>query len=165
MINFGRVILLVITFIAFNAMAVNRGEPVPALELAAWQDANPAINLQGLHGKILYIDFWASWCVPCKKSFPFMNTLREKYSAEELQILAINMDEYRADAEKFLKNTPALFTLLQGNAEVAKAFDIPGLPTAYLIDINGMIVARHTGFNKKSAKKTIQQIEFLLAKD
>lgn len=146
-------------------MAVNRGEPVPALELAAWQDTNPAINLQGLHGKILYIDFWASWCVPCKKSFPFMNTLREKYSAEELQILAINMDEYRADADKFLKTKPALFTLLQGNTETAKAFDIPGLPTAYLVDINGMVVARHTGFNIKSASKTIKQIDFLLAKD
>ena len=92
-----------------------------------------------------------------------MNELRNKYHSDELEIVAINMDEYREDAEKFLTKHPALFTILTGNAETAKAFEIPGLPTAYLVNQQGVIMSRHIGFNKKSPEKTIKRINFLLA--
>jgi thiol-disulfide isomerase/thioredoxin len=155
--------MLILCLVTFNVAALERGDQVPPVSLIKWNSDNSLVDLQKLQGKVLYIDFWASWCIPCKKSFPMMNELRNKYHSGELEIVAINMDEYREDAEKFLIKYPALFTILAGNAETAKAFDIPGLPTAYLVNQQGVIMSRHIGFNKKSSEKTIKQIDFLLA--
>jgi thiol-disulfide isomerase/thioredoxin len=156
-------ILLILCLGTFNLSALERGDPLPPVTLIKWNSDKLLVDLQKFQGKVLYIDFWASWCIPCKKSFPMMNELRNKYHSDELEIVAINMDEYREDAEKFLTKHPALFTILTGNAETAKAFEIPGLPTAYLVNQQGVIMSRHIGFNKKSPEKTIKRINFLLA--
>ncbi|MFQ3236124.1 MAG: thiol-disulfide isomerase/thioredoxin [Paraglaciecola sp.] len=161
--RYWNITLLVIYLNAFNVVAVEKGEQLPLLTLTAWNNDHVVVDLQKLKGKVLYIDFWASWCIPCKKSFPMMNELRNKYSSAELEIVAINMDEYRKDAEKFLTKHPALFTVVTGNAEAANTFNIPGLPTAYLVNQQGYIMSRHIGFNKKTSEKTIKQIDFLLA--
>jgi thiol-disulfide isomerase/thioredoxin len=149
-------------FISLTTKALEPGELSPEVSLLSFNNGIIS-NLSDYQGKLIYIDFWASWCGPCKKSFPFMEQLHQDFATKGLQIVAINMDENRADAETFLKNYPAEFRLYTGNAEVAKKFDVSGLPIGYLIDRNGVVVARHIGFSDKKSKKLIAQITFLLA--
>lgn len=121
------------------------------------------ISTSALQGKVLYLDFWASWCKPCKKSFPFMNELHNQYPADQFAIVAINMDEYPADAEKFLKEIPAEFTIYTNESNtLATSLELPGLPVAFVIGKDGEIKGRHIGFNDRKKSKKIQQIDYLL---
>src|SRR5215472_3824919 len=72
----------------------------------------PALDLAQYKGKVVYLDFWASWCKPCRQSFPWMNAMEKKYSADGLVIVAVDLDEQRADADKFLKQRPADFDIV-----------------------------------------------------
>lgn len=122
-------------------------------------------SMEQLQGKVLYVDFWASWCVPCKKSFPFMNELTKQYPSDKFQVVAINMDETKADAEKFLKSYPAQFTVFTNpDNKLAKTLQLPGLPMAYIVDAQGEIVAKHAGFNDNKKAKKIKQIKYLMEK-
>lgn len=135
---------------------------LPQAELTDFK-SGAAVNTSELQGKVIYLDFWASWCKPCKKSFPFMNEITEKYDADKFQVVAINMDEFRKDAEKFLQEVPANFTIYQDNTkELAKNLDLPGLPVAFIVNANGEVVARHIGFNDRKKQKKLQQLDYLL---
>jgi cytochrome c biogenesis protein CcmG/thiol:disulfide interchange protein DsbE len=158
-----RYLFLLSLIMSGMAHGLEKNQPLPPVQLVTWENNTVDIDVTDLKGQVLYIDFWASWCIPCKKSFPFMNELHKTFAEQGLQVLAVNMDENRADAEKFLLRYPAQFSIIQGNSELAKQFAIPGLPAAYLVDKNGIVVAKHMGFNDKSAKKTSAQITYLLA--
>lgn len=121
------------------------------------------VTVDKLNGKVLYLDFWASWCKPCKKSFPFMNELTETYPEDSFQVIAINMDEKKEDAQEFLNKLPAEFGIyLNPENTLATALEVPGLPVAYIIDKKGNIVARHIGFNDRKKAKKHKQISYLL---
>jgi cytochrome c biogenesis protein CcmG/thiol:disulfide interchange protein DsbE len=121
------------------------------------------ITLSHLKGKVVYLDFWASWCGPCRQSFPWLNELRAKNSPEDLQIIAVNLDSDQALAKKFLSKLPANFTVAYDpKGTVAEAYQLPGMPTSFLIDRNGLVVSRHIGFLKQDSEKLAQQIQYLL---
>lgn len=121
------------------------------------------ISLERFKGKVLYVDFWASWCAPCKKSFPFMNDISKTYPSDKFQVIAVNMDETRSHAEKFLKNYPANFTVFTNpDNKLAKTLQLPGLPIAYIVNAQGEIVARHAGFNDSKKTKKIKQLNLLM---
>ncbi len=92
------------------ACAVALGEAAPAFALP--NAAGQNVDLDKLRGSVVYVDFWASWCGPCKRSFPWMNEMTRKYGPKGLTIVAINVDKKREDAEKFLKVAPAEFTVV-----------------------------------------------------
>src|SRR5579863_797355 len=71
--------------------------------------AAPDLDLNQYHGKVVYLDFWASWCKPCRQSFPWMNRMLDMYGDKGLVIIAVNLDEDRKDADRFLKEVPAKF--------------------------------------------------------
>lgn len=107
------------------------------------------LNLDKYSGQVVYVDFWASWCIPCKKSFPWMNEMHQKYKDQGLKIIAINVDEDSADADKFLADTPAEFTILRDpEGKLAEQFKLVGMPTSLLFDTQGKLVSRHVGFKK-----------------
>ena len=109
-----------------------------------------------LKGRLVYIDFWASWCVPCKQSFPWMNEMHAKYAGRGLHVLAINVDAKRADAEKFLTQVPAKFQVaFDSSGETPKQFAVKSMPSSYLIDGDGRAVYVHAGF-RESDKNTIE---------
>ena len=93
-----------------EALAVRAGEPAPAFTLAT--SRGDAIDLAGLRGRVVYVDFWASWCTPCRRSFPWMNALHARYGSEGLAIVGINVDKRRADADRFLADVPAAFAIV-----------------------------------------------------
>ena len=129
-----------------NALALNVGDTAPSFTLPTSTPA-AAVDLAKLKGKIVYVDFWASWCGPCKQSFPWMNDMQAKYAARGLVIVAINVDAKQADAERFLATTPAKFTVAyDAKGQTPKQFDVKAMPTSYLIDGEGKVLLIHAGF-------------------
>jgi thiol-disulfide isomerase/thioredoxin len=109
-------------------------------------DAFPPI--QGIHtGRVTLVDFWASWCGPCKASFPAMQRLFHEYKGKGFEIVAISVDENEEDMQQFLQDHPVDFRVLhdEGQKLVSKV-DIPAMPTSFLLDKRGRVVSVHEGF-------------------
>ena len=108
------------------------------------------LQLEQYQGKVVVVDFWASWCVPCRRSFPWMNDMQAKYGDQGLVVIAVNVDRERAAAEEFLAEVPADFRIHYDNdGVVAEAFGVEAMPSSYVIGRDGEIVARHLGFKVK----------------
>ncbi len=94
-----------------------------------------------------WVDFWASWCAPCKLAFPWMNQMHERHAAGGLRIVAINLDKREADAQRFLQQVPALFALaFDPEAATAKAMQVQTMPSSFLMTPDRRIVLAHRGF-------------------
>jgi thiol-disulfide isomerase/thioredoxin len=117
-----------------------------------------------IKGKVVLIDFWASWCEPCKQSFPVMEGLHKRYSDRGLVIVAINLDEKRPDMEAFLKKNAASFTVMRDpNQKLVDQTGIATMPSSFLIDRDGKVRFTHTGFRgAETSKKYEEEIESLL---
>ena len=104
-------------------------------------------DLKYYKNKVVYVDFWASWCVPCRKSFPWMNKIRQQYSDDQLVIIAVNLDKKRELADSFLKEYPATFDIYYDpKSLLAKKYQIKGMPSSIIFNKNGKPVFAHTGF-------------------
>jgi len=124
---------------------------------------NKTINLQKLKGKVVYLDFWASWCVPCRKSFPWMNDMHSRYSGKDFSIVAVNLDSSRSDALKFLKNLPAKFDIAYDpDGKVASKYKLKVMPSSYLIDKNGALVLAHKGYREDDSNEIEKKIQKLI---
>jgi len=135
--------------LAGRAPATSAGAAAPDFSLATRKGT---ATLAALHGKVVYVDFWASWCGPCAKSFPWLKAMHEQYAAKGLAIVAINLDKDRDKAEAFLAGHPAPFTVaFDPQGKTAEAYQVAGMPSSYLIDATGKIVLVHAGFEPKDA--------------
>lgn len=120
-------------------------------------------NLSQYQGKVVYLDFWASWCKPCQKSFPWMNQLQKKLPADKFQVVTINVDEQSADMHDFLKKVPAEFDIFHDpNGQLAAKFELEGMPTSFLIDKSGKLVKKHIGFQQEDIRSYETEIKDLL---
>jgi thiol-disulfide isomerase/thioredoxin len=127
--------------------------------------AAPPAALQPIEGKVIWVDFWASWCVPCRRSFPWLNTMHEKYGPQGLQIIAVNLDKDRALADGFLKEVPAKFALRFDPAgDLAKQFKVQTMPSSFLLDTDGNVLVQHSGFRTADAAEYEDGIKNALAK-
>lgn len=125
---------------------------------------NQSASLQQFQGKVLLVDFWASWCSICAQSFPFLNTLHQRYQAKGLQIVGINVDEKPGDAQHFLSKHPANFIVANNVAQdCARDFDVKAMPSSYLIDRHGVVRYIHLGFRAGEVKQLHSMVEQLLA--
>jgi thiol-disulfide isomerase/thioredoxin len=122
-----------------------------------------SINLQEYRGKVVYLDFWASWCTPCRKSFPWMNALHKRYAKDGLVVLAVNLDENKQEVGRFLDKYPAEFTVaFDPEGKIAELYQLKGMPSSYLIDKQGNIVMSHIGFRHDDAAQLEKHIKNLL---
>lgn len=127
-------------------------------------EAAPPQGLEPVTGKVVWVDFWASWCVPCRRSFPWMNTMHRKYGRDGLQIIGVNLDKDRVLADGFLAEVPAEFTLRFDPAgALAKQFAVQAMPSSYLLDADGNVVASHFGFRSADTADYERAIEAALA--
>ncbi len=139
--------LLALSLFVVNSHAQEAGKTATDFELL--NTKQESVKLSAYKGKIVYLDFWASWCVPCRETFPFMNQLKEKYGKDGLEVVAVNIDAKRPDADKFLAQIPADFTVLfDPKRIVAKIYALKGMPTSFLIDRSGNVISTHLGFQK-----------------
>jgi cytochrome c biogenesis protein CcmG/thiol:disulfide interchange protein DsbE len=134
-------------------------QPVHA-ELKSQPMLKNYIDSAEYQGKWVYLDFWASWCAPCKASFPFMNRLQSKFQAGNFTVLAINVDENTADAKGFLSEHQANFPVVfDAQGKLPQAFNVQVMPTSYLINPSGEIVWQHHGFLEKDIKTIVSIIQ------
>jgi len=141
--------------------ALDAGAAAPNLELPGTK-AN--VNLAEMKGKVVYVDFWASWCKPCKQSFPFLNELQAKYQAKGLQIVGVNVDAKREDADGFLAETPAQFAIgFDTKGESAKRFDVKAMPSSVIVGRDGKVLAVHRGFKPEDRAEIERLITTALA--
>lgn len=146
-----------------SSHSANKGDQAtsPPLQLLENNKPGKAVAIDNYRGKLIYLDFWASWCGPCRKSLPILNEIRSQYSSQGFEVIAVNVDEKLADALKFLEKYPVDYPiLLDPKGSMPQAYKIPGMPTAYLIDEQGTIIYKHVGFKTKDRKK----IETLISK-
>lgn len=130
--------------LAGPALALDSGAASPALELPGPQGN---VSLAGMKGQVVYVDFWASWCKPCKQSFPFLNEMQAKYGAKGFKVVGVNVDARREDAEGFLAETPAQFAIgFDSKGESARRFDVKAMPSSVLVGRDGKVIAVHRGF-------------------
>ncbi len=121
------------------------------------------LDLKNHHGKVVYLDFWASWCKPCQRSFPWMNSLLARYPSEAFTIVTINLDAESEAMHHFLGKVKADFDIYHDpSGQIAEQFKIEGMPTSYLIDASGKVVKKHIGFYTKQVGKYEREIEELL---
>ena len=112
--------------------------------------ADSALNLSNYNGKVVIVDFWASWCVPCRRSFPWMNAMQDKYAADGLVIIAVNLDRNAEDAARFLEKYPANFEIVYDpEGALAKEYGVEVMPSSIIIGRNGDSYERHAGFKVK----------------
>lgn len=138
-----------------SVWAVEAGKPLPDLGLA---------EVQKTKGQYIYIDYWASWCGPCRQSFPWMNALQAKLGSKGLKVVAVNVDAKRADADKFLTHTPAQFTIAYDpQGESAKKLAIKTMPTSMLVSPEGRVLFVHSGFRTEETGQLETKIAAAMA--
>jgi len=107
---------------------------------------NP-LEIQDYAGRVLLVDFWASWCGPCRLSMPWLNQINTRYSGRGLEIVGVNVDEDTANARAFLDTFPANFDIIYDpEGRYARYFALQAMPTSILFDRNGEEISRHNGF-------------------
>jgi len=118
------------------------------------------VSLEALRGRLVYVDFWASWCAPCQASFPWLQAMHDRYASKGLTIVAINLDKFRDAADEFLRLHPAPFLVaFDPTGGTAAAYDVGAMPSSYLIDPAGGILHVQPGFDARKTEKLEKLIE------
>jgi len=154
---------LIFVFFGQTIYAVETNQSAPDCALSGIND-NQAYAINQYKGKVIYVDFWASWCSPCAQSFPFMNNLSSTLKDRGLQIVGVNLDDNKDDALAFLTKYQAKFLVtIDKKQQCARDFDVQGMPASYLIDRKGVVRHIHLGFREDEAKDLQLLVEQLLA--
>jgi thiol-disulfide isomerase/thioredoxin len=143
---------------------IHRSLLCTALLLIGPANADAAVDLALYSGQVVYLDFWASWCAPCRQSFPWMQALKDTYQRQGLAVVAINLDHDRADAEQFLQRFhPDFAVQFDPQGTFAERFNVAGMPTSVIIDRHGVARFTHIGFRPADREASEQELRGLLA--
>lgn len=151
--------LIVTIFLSINS-PVWSATDAPPIKLPG---LDQEVSLEKLIGKVVYLDFWASWCKPCLKSFPWMKEIKDKYADLGLEILAVNLDKDRKLADEFIDRVEVNFLIgFDPQGDTATSYQLRGMPSSFLLGRDGKIYATHIGFRDKDKPKIEQAIRQLL---
>ena len=140
------------------------GKPAPQFSLPALRDPTALVSNESFAGKLVLINFWASWCIPCRQEMPYLAQLWERHRERGFQVLAINVDEDAALAREFASQYTLPFPLLRDeNRAVSSSYRVPGFPTHYIVDRRGRIRFSGLGFKLADVGAVGQEVETLLA--
>ncbi|MGR8931517.1 MAG: TlpA disulfide reductase family protein [Gammaproteobacteria bacterium] len=142
--------------------AAGPGELPP--ECAALTIENQKLNISSYRNKVVYLDFWASWCPPCKQSFPILDKLHSELKDKGLEVIAINVDEDRNDALEFLEGSPVKFPIFyDGEGNCPSLYDVKAMPSSYIIDKHGVIKKVFLGFHEENETEIRSDILTLIS--
>ena len=155
--------ILILIFLAVAVMPVHCGAqkegPRSILEASDF-------SLEQWEGQVVFLDFWASWCGPCKKSMPWLSKMQEEYGSLGLQIVAVNLDKNLEAASGMLGSLHSGIQVVHdAEGELAGKYELEGMPSAFLYDRGGRLIASHVGFLPAESENKEQQIRRLLAKE
>ncbi len=154
-------LLAALAAFAWPAAATDGAVPAPAFTLAS--RAGGEVSLADLKGQVVMINFWASWCGPCRKEFPALDQIYAKYKPMGFTLVAINVETEKADAEKFLATTPASFPILfDPDNKVSGSYGVSAMPTTVLVDRQGRVRWLHRAYKPGDEAKYIEQIRAAL---
>ena len=156
---------LTLLITCFTLSVAYAAEPKVGASLPALSGLLPGASLPKTSGKVVLVDFWASWCAPCKASFVTLSRLNQKYASKGLVIIGVGVDDEAADFQGFAAKNKAGFTLVHDSQhKAADFFNPPTMPSSYLVDRKGVIRHIHKGFKAgKTEAQYIAEIEALLA--
>lgn len=158
----GRCITLVLALLAAPALAAESGQPAPTFAASALVGGGP-LRLEDYRGKVVYLDFWASWCAPCRQSLPWMETMRVEFAGAGFEVLAVNVDASPAAGVRFLQRFPVSYPVVGDSAgTIAALYDVQYMPSSYLIDRRGVVRQVHRGFDPQAGKQLRAEIAALL---
>lgn len=158
-----RLLAALVLALSGAAAAVEVGAPAPDLAIARLDEPAKSLALAGLKGNVVYVDFWASWCVPCRLSMPALDAMYRRHRSRGFAVVGVNKDVSRADAERFLKRVSVTFPLVHDAKDAAaRAFDVKAMPSGYLVDRKGVVRHVHRGFTAETAAALEREIEALL---
>lgn len=150
------------SIIATPAVAIDPGSPVPEVELPALSESR-TLRLSDLRGKVVYVDFWASWCPPCRLSLPELEQIRNEIGGD-FEVFAINIDEDPELARHFLEQHPVSYPIASDSKSVfPPLFDLKGMPTSYLVDREGVVRYVHEGYRRGDGEKIREVVQQLLS--
>jgi cytochrome c biogenesis protein CcmG/thiol:disulfide interchange protein DsbE len=158
-----RALILLALLSSGGAWGLEAGAPLPALAAPSLEDPARVVSLAATKGEVVYVDFWASWCGPCRQSMPLLESMQEKHGKRGFRVIGVNKDVSVADARRFLRQVPVSFTLVHdGGDKLAQAFDVKAMPSGYLVDRRGVVRYVHRGFTSASEAALEREVSSLL---
>jgi peroxiredoxin len=158
------VMLVFFVFAAPQARAAWVNDAAPGFTLRDLKGNQ--VSLDGFKGKVVFINFWASWCRPCKKEFPELNKLAERYKEAGFTVLAVNIDKKRKNADEFLSHyrpvSQSMVILLDPDSTVVSSYGARAMPSSFVVDRSGVIRYVHLGFREENPASWVSEIESLL---
>ena len=134
------------------------GKPAPDFTLKSIKGEN--VRLAELRGDVVMLNFWATWCGPCRQEMPLLEKLSQRYRDLGFTLVGINVEEDASGMEKFLKDVPVSFTILRdGENKVAKQYGVDGMPSTVIIDRNGVVRYIHRGYKPGEEAQYEQQVK------
>lgn len=154
--------LLVALLVGSTAAALKAGDIPPPINMP--DQHGKKVVLAELKGKVVLVDFWASWCGPCKQEMPVLEGLHKKYADQGLVIVGINIDNNPKKMNSFLKGTPVSFRIVHDpKITIAQRYEPSTMPSSYFIGRGGKLRYIHEGFRKKDAAEIEERVKGLLA--
>lgn len=148
--------------VSTSALALEAGDRAPDFSAPAL-DGKGNVSLAQYRGKVVYLDFWASWCAPCLKAIPEIEAIRKELAGEDFQVVAVNLDQQTKKALRFLEKNPIGYpSASDPKGRLPKQFGVDTMPTSYLIDGEGVIRHVHRGFQRGDGAKLRAEIRKLL---
>lgn len=155
--------VLLLFSLALPAAAAEVGEPAPNFKAPALQGTK-TLSLADYRGKVVYLDFWASWCAPCAVALPIVDSFRQEFGPDEFAVLAVNVDSDPTKGRIFLKRRPVGYpSVSDPKGDLPKQFGVETMPTSFLIDRQGVIRAVHRGFKKSDEDELRSRIRKLVS--
>jgi thiol-disulfide isomerase/thioredoxin len=152
-----------VAFAAVPALAAAAAAPTPAPDFVLDSNTGKPIKLSGYKGKVVMINFWATWCGPCRQEWPLLESIYKQYKDKDFVLLGVNVEPDPKAAGDWLKKQPATFPVLYDvKSEVSGAYKVVGMPTTVWVDKKGFLRASHQSYKPGDENEYMNNIRMLL---
>jgi len=159
----GAAIIAAVMFVAFAGLAARAAEPAPAPDFTLPAMDGSELRLSELKGQVVMVNFWATWCGPCRQEMPLLQQLQAKYEPLGFTLVGINVEPDSAGALTWLQKAPVTFPILfDRQNEVAERFGVQGMPSSVFIDRAGKVRHVHRGYQPGDESKYADMVRSLV---